>query len=859
MPTPILIDGFEHQTLSANAFGGTTEGLWSSTTGTPTFPSGRNGVCLQCAGAGTAVNATKRLAGDPTIAVISYYYRLVSGSGGTTFFATTTPGFNACARLYVQSGGTPKLGLQVGGAGPTYEGPNLSDAAWHRIDMKIDVSADPWTVTWKIDGTDMTTVQWSTGAQAVRFLRFGTEGSETRTDQFDDLVVSVTSGDYPLGDHDVLYGIPNADGTHNAGTNVMERPSGVDIDAVTTAWTELVDWPTSGTGTDHVQQSAIGASNYAEVTFADQPAGKTIWGVEGIAALWASGVNANNGTTRILDGSSNTLTDIYSGDMSETSVHYRRAIITAPGGGWDGAGYQGVKARIGFSTDVTDIPRWEGLMLQYAVTSSTGGVNITPSTVVGTASVPTPTVTGAAAPLVPVVATQFTDAVDRTAYTTGSLTPTSGALYLAFVVGRTADVAYRIPTLTGTNGWDVPWTRIPASQAIYRFTSVDRGGVDVFWGIASSAVAGTLTFDYGAGTSLRAGVLHLIRIDGGPNLSSPIGATATNHIDVATGAVINATLSATPATSSVVVACCMSDLNSGSMTPSTGYANLGSMQNPVNTGISQPMYDEAPTLTTLGTTFSGNDIMALAAVEVRKATTGPFPVVAAVNYSEETVDTTTHDVLLPAGISAGDRLILFSVWDGNTATQSGMPAGWTKIAGLAFAGGISCAVWEKINCTGFETNFTYTTSAAEQSANRTWRITGSHLTQPAETGVDIAGTASSFNADDPVPSWGAADTLWAVFAAIDGSISVSSYPANYTSNQFTDNTGNTTAGVGLAVCSRNLNAIIDTPGNLVVSASTAYITYQFAIRPAAAAIPVPKILKPRFIKSAAVQNRASRW
>jgi hypothetical protein len=102
------------------------------------------------------------------------------------------------------------------------------------------------------------------------------------------------------------------------------------------------------------------------VTFADSAANKTIWGVEGQAALFSSGTLANDGTTRIVDSAGTTLTDIYAGDMSETSLHYRRAIITAPGGGWTAANFNGLKARVGLSSDVIDVPRWAALMLQYA-------------------------------------------------------------------------------------------------------------------------------------------------------------------------------------------------------------------------------------------------------------------------------------------------------------------------------------------------------------------------------------------------------------------------------------------------------------------------------------------------------------
>src|SRR5262245_38846789 len=101
----------------------------------------------------------------------------------------------------------------------------------------------------------------------------------------------------------------------------------------------------------------------------------------------------------------------------------------------------------------------------------------------------------AAMTLTATVATQFLDNVDRTTYTTGILTPTSGALYAGYFCSRTNDInAYKIPAVSGTNGWSGTWTRIPDANAVYRFANVDRGGCDFFWTVATSGTAGTITF-----------------------------------------------------------------------------------------------------------------------------------------------------------------------------------------------------------------------------------------------------------------------------------------------------------------------------------------------------------------------------
>jgi hypothetical protein len=870
MPTLTYVEGFEHQNLSALAFGGGAgTGICDGITGSPTIDTTnpRTGAaCLQITASANLQKVLKQpFGGFPSVSVVSLYIRFptLPSADCNIFNLGVVAGAANSGRLWFnQATGKLHIAISLTKNG-TDVGPVLSSATWYRVDMRLNVSSNPALLDCRVDGGTNVQVSVAQAATNVDGWVFGNDNSTaTYTCQYDDFVASSTSADYPIGPHKVLMLQPGSGptGQGNPGTNVMEDGTGTDITDANPAWSKLDEAPAlDSAGADTVAQAAVGASNYAEVNFQDTAEG-TIWAAVAFASLRAGGLTANDGTTRIVYSDATTV-DIYSGDMSETTPNHRVLLLTTSKID-STAELNGLVGRVGFSSNVASVPWWLALSVQYAVPEVISpDANVTPPTVSATTNVPVPSVVADTTVLVPVVAAQFVDGTDLTSYTTGSLTPTSGALYLAFVVGRTSDVAYRAPTLIGTNGWNVTWTRVPAATAIYRFAGIDRGGTDVFWGVASSAVAGTLTFDYGAGSNLKAGTLHLIRIDGGPNTTAPIGATATNHIDVNTGNTISAILSATPATTSLIVACSFSDLNTGTMTPGSGYTALGSVQVGGSAGVSQPLYDEAPTSSTVGATWSANDILALSAVEIRKAgvPTGPFPVVAATNFAVKLVADTVHNVVLPAGISAGNRLMMFAVWDGS-ATLSGMPVGWTQVLDV-HPGLLSVAVWEKISASGSETDFTFTTSVAEQSAIRTWRIAGSHATQPAEAGAAVNGTGTSLNPNDPVPSWGAADTLWVVFAGIDGSLTVSSYPTNYTDNRFSGDTGNTTQGAGVVLCSRNLNALQDDAGAVVISASSTYIVHQIAIRPAAAAggPPVPKIQRVRIVKSAAVQNRASRW
>ena len=212
-----------------------------------------------------------------------------------------------------------------------------------------------------------------------------------------------------------------------------------------------------------------------------------------------------------------------------------------------------------------------------------------------------------------------------------------------------------------------------------------------------------------------------------------------------------------------------------------------------------------------------------------------FPVVATTNYSEETADTTTHDVLVPASIAAGDLLLLLTSIQSNTVSQPTV-TGWTALFWLNGAGNVSMGIWYKF-ASGSETDFTYTTSSSEKSANRTWRVTGAHDSSAPEVGVTgTDGNSASPGGFSPTASWGADDNLFVDFVAANSTnpgFTVNQYPTNYANNQFEARTGVTAADAALAHATRNLNAASDSsPGNFVLATAVNCIGKCLVIRPA---------------------------
>jgi hypothetical protein len=351
-PTLTLIDGFEHQTLSTSG-----TGIWNGVPNpaavTIDTTNKRTGAAaLKVAEDGvTATYISKSI--NSQVVVGSLYIRLTANpSVNSTILVFTAP---SNPQFWVTSTGLIRAAIQ---GSATVDGPNIVDGAWHQLDFRISTNSTTYTIEWSVDGTAQTTSSLSgQTAAAMTGIRFGSgTASHTATCWYDDVILSYTSADYPIGAHKVRSSVPNADGTDSGGTNFT-------LTGGTTNWEVLNEWPADTT--TYIGQTTASSTSYREVQFADTTEG-TIWGVHGYLAYFASGTTANNGTTQIVDSGGAALTNIYSGDMSETSLFYKSEVITAPAGGWTQANFNGVKGRVGFSSNIATIPRWSSLMLQYA-------------------------------------------------------------------------------------------------------------------------------------------------------------------------------------------------------------------------------------------------------------------------------------------------------------------------------------------------------------------------------------------------------------------------------------------------------------------------------------------------------------
>lgn len=388
MPTLIHIDGFEAAitwgTNSSNGGGlATTVANGAAFThDTGTRRSGSYSLkVVQPAGSATRISKTLTT-GIRTLVGSVYFYCaaapsvqsiiLDSGSGPRPTFRLETDG--RMSALF-------NSGTAQSTAG------SVCDAAWHRLDFYADTATtNSFFLDWQIDAVAQTRATRALTAQDIPSFQIGSAGTTpTATFFLDDLVLSATAADYPIGEHTVFGVSPTGDGTHVNTNGGMENDAGTDI--TTTAWQLVDNWPPSSTA--FLRQSVIGTTDYAEVTFANHDATMTtIWDAQALLAYTASTSAANEGATIVSFDSFSTFTEVYGNpttradytSASTTAFFYKVSnsltpcgVITRPGGGWTTTDFDNLKARMGYSGDVTGNPRWNALMIQYAGTISGGG------------------------------------------------------------------------------------------------------------------------------------------------------------------------------------------------------------------------------------------------------------------------------------------------------------------------------------------------------------------------------------------------------------------------------------------------------------------------------------------------------
>lgn len=325
--------------------------------------------------ASTGYGQTPTFTGPYVIRCYVYFASLPLVS--TEFISVNKAGGNAGA--YFNSAdssiyaGTSILALGASGVAVT-------TGVWYCIDIKVVTSANPWLIDVRVNnvpcGQRSSAIAADIAATAI--LIGVISASITQDVFFDDFILSLTDGDYPLGPGYILSYIPNEDGDgvsanrHNGlAANEVERTlTGTDIVNTTIDAFELVnDRPLEATSTDYINWKTNGtAGDYVELAYENSVEPGPPRSVEAIVGYHdASGAGNENFSVTLRDSVGATTADIIAAanrNVGATMSWGRAHFATIPGGtAWTLTAFNALRSRF-LATDASPDTFLDGLMLE---------------------------------------------------------------------------------------------------------------------------------------------------------------------------------------------------------------------------------------------------------------------------------------------------------------------------------------------------------------------------------------------------------------------------------------------------------------------------------------------------------------
>lgn len=382
MPTLIYNTGFEHGVPSATT---SPAGKPLSTTATSavasTLDSPRSGSYhLRCANSGGATSLwSYQHATTSQLHVGRFGFKWVSPTTLTARTCIFNQNASSGLGLFLNTSGQIEV---VNMAAPTTvlaTSSALTRGTYYRIDFRNNTSTSAHVYDVRIDGVSLYSGTGGGSATAfVNALNFGCSVAQTAAHIFcfDDVAMSRTTGDFPLGDGYGGVVRPSSLTLHTVGVFVQDATA----TAITTGdWARLDDADLTST-TDYIRQTT-GSSDltngHPTVGFSNT-ATDAINGVRAILAYNAAGTQANtyrawvraNSVDSYLHGSASTQPSI-----GVTALGYSSEQVANSGAAWTDAMLDGTVFRFGTGggTDVNPIPATHAIILEvdYATTPGT--------------------------------------------------------------------------------------------------------------------------------------------------------------------------------------------------------------------------------------------------------------------------------------------------------------------------------------------------------------------------------------------------------------------------------------------------------------------------------------------------------
>lgn len=307
-------------------------------------------------------------------------------------YFTTRPNVD-CALWASFSGGTEKAGVWfqasdntiraysgAGGIAVGSTGVTVSTGQWYRVDVKVVHGA---TVTSDVQ-VDRTAVNQATSGSlaancdAFKIGAFGLSSATTDV-YFDDIVVSGTSGDYPIGEGIVAGLYPNGDRTstgaggqhaYNATTDFGKGSGGATAVAASTAestsWQSLANPLSTSVATNFISDLLGASAEHMVWTHTAMPPATVINGVMQVVATHSASATSNNSSAGLIRADNGVSVMFANLDLSESTITVPVFVhTTGPGGSaWTVDEVNGSFFYWGDSSDVNPDPYLDGVCLE---------------------------------------------------------------------------------------------------------------------------------------------------------------------------------------------------------------------------------------------------------------------------------------------------------------------------------------------------------------------------------------------------------------------------------------------------------------------------------------------------------------
>jgi hypothetical protein len=363
--TPVWMTGFEHGVTTAAASSGLLDIDWtaSGTVSADSTVKRNGGYSMKIVRPSSdTVGRSRSVSSGMVVLRLAFRFNALPGGDLKDFTGVWSTNGNQLEIGYVSA--SQKVNLGFAGGTKRLSGTTISAGTWYVLDVRANYTVNPHTADWQLNAAAQTQATKSAAAEDPTEVWLGPDGGENvpLTMWFDDLLISQTSADYPVGDGKVLGLSPDAMGASSDPSGRLLNNDNTAWDA--SSWTKLTELPMTSTSTA-IKQTVADGSAYVGISFGDT-AETCANAVQAEVAYHSSSTTANVAKTSMME--SGTERVVYSGAMNpNTTLTYRSAMISPASGTWNQTKVNGLSARIGFGSTIGAHPFWDALMVEYNV------------------------------------------------------------------------------------------------------------------------------------------------------------------------------------------------------------------------------------------------------------------------------------------------------------------------------------------------------------------------------------------------------------------------------------------------------------------------------------------------------------